>query len=135
VRINRDRFHGIIALNLSIVTQCCQFSIDCSSLVDILIEFSFSAALPTFCVQALGLLWNHYVNVLATKSGVVDHILAVYHTQLVTMPWNGFYPDMHAIELMVKVSEASARFFLTDLWYRIFGIVRLHCSRLEVLCV
>jgi hypothetical protein len=67
--------------------------------------FPLAAVLPTFCVQAFGLLWNHYVNVLASKPGVADHVLAVYHTQLVTMPWNSFYPDMHAIELMVKVRQ------------------------------
>ena len=55
--------------------------------------------------QALGLLWSHYVSTLATaKPSVADHVLTVYHTHLVTLPWHAFFPDMHAIQLMVKVS-------------------------------
>jgi len=58
---------------------------------------------PTFSRQALTLLWSHYVKVLAMTPSVPDHILTVYRTQLVTMPWKDFFPDMDAIEMMVKV--------------------------------
>ena len=58
---------------------------------------------PAFSRQALTLLWSHYVRVLATPSTVPDHVLTVYHTQLVMMPWKGFFPDMDAIDMMVKV--------------------------------
>jgi len=58
---------------------------------------------PTFSRQALTLLWSHYVKQLATLTSVPDHVLTVYHTQLVTMPWTAFFPDMDAINLMVKV--------------------------------
>jgi len=55
--------------------------------------------------QALGLLWSHYVSTLAAATpSVADHVLTVYHTHLVTLPWHAFFPDMHAIQLMVKVS-------------------------------
>jgi len=62
-----------------------------------------SEHVPVCSRQALSLLWSHYVKTLATPSSVADHVLTVYHTRLVTMPWNGFFPDMDAIELMVKV--------------------------------
>jgi len=58
---------------------------------------------PAFSRQALTLLWSHYVKELATQSSVPDHVLTVYHTRLVMMPWIGFFPDMDAIEMMVKV--------------------------------
>jgi len=47
------------------------------------------------------------VKELATASSVADHVLTVYHTRLVTMPWKGFFPDMDAIDMMVKVSKFS----------------------------
>jgi len=60
-----------------------------------------------FSRQALMMLWNHYVKVLATPQSVPDHVLTVYHTQLVVMPWKGFFPDMDSIEMMVKVRNFS----------------------------
>jgi len=79
-------------------------------------ELKHDVSVSTVCVcvsdrvavcsrQALGLLWSHYVSTLATaKPSVADHVLTVYHTHLVTLPWHAFFPDMHAIQLMVKVS-------------------------------
>ena len=64
---------------------------------------SCSDCVPVFSRQALTLLWSHYVKELATLSSVPDYVLTVYHTRLVTVPWKGFFPDMDAIEMMVKV--------------------------------
>jgi len=66
-----------------------------------------SDRVPAFSRQALTLLWTHYVKELATLSSVPDYVLTVYHTRLVTVPWKGFFPDMDAIEMMLKVWKAS----------------------------
>ena len=58
--------------------------------------------LPAFSCQALSLLWRHYVEKLVIPD-LPDHVLIVYHTQLVKLPWEKFFPDMQAIELMMKV--------------------------------
>jgi len=63
---------------------------------------------PVCSRQALTLLWSHYVKMLATPASVPDHVLTVYHTRLVMVPWKGFFPDMDAIELMVKVGNCSS---------------------------
>ncbi|XP_078589485.1 ectopic P granules protein 5 homolog [Branchiostoma floridae x Branchiostoma japonicum] len=63
----------------------------------------YKDALPTHSQDVLALTWRYYASVLAQSDQ--PHVLRVYHDSLVTLPWEHFYPDIHAFNLMMKLLE------------------------------
>ena len=60
--------------------------------------------LPACSCHALNLLWAHYIERLALE-GVSEHALNVFHAQLGRVRWRRLFPDMHTLEVMVKVRQ------------------------------
>ncbi|XP_076238292.1 ectopic P-granules autophagy protein 5 [Calliopsis andreniformis] len=54
--------------------------------------------------KILCFVWQFYVNNFAHAS-VKDHILNVIHGNLLSLPWDRFYPGINDIELMIKVID------------------------------
>ncbi|XP_014245821.1 ectopic P granules protein 5 homolog [Cimex lectularius] len=54
-------------------------------------------------------LWQYYVNFYANPS-VPEHVLSVVNDNLLSLPWNKFFPSLLDLELMLKVSDTYVPF-------------------------
>jgi len=61
--------------------------------------------LPALSRNAFILLWSQYVTSFTTK-GLPENLLRVVHNRLVMLPWLKLFPDLQAVELMVKASHS-----------------------------
>ena len=52
------------------------------------------------------LLWPYHIKHIV-KGAIPKHVQRAFHNQLTSLPWNKFYPDIQAMDLMVKVGVSS----------------------------
>ncbi|CAH1257809.1 EPG5 [Branchiostoma lanceolatum] len=91
----------------------------------------YEGALPTHSQDVLALTWRYYASSLARSDQ--PHVLKVYHDSLVTLPWEHFYPDIHAFNLMMKLLEEShpvCQSFLCSVFIRLDCVTMVsdYCS-------
>ena len=72
------------------------------------LQTAFEGLVPAFCQSALTHLWPYYVHTLARK-GVPGHVLQMYHLGLAKVAWHKFWPDIQAVQLMLKVRSVHIR--------------------------
>jgi hypothetical protein len=68
----------------------------CLVLADMEIKFS------SFNESVLPSLWTYYINNLAV-SYVPQYIINCYHSSMVNLPWQMYYPDQSAMNSMIEV--------------------------------
>ena len=57
---------------------------------------------PLQNVSVLGLLWTYYCSSLSQPS-TPRHVLSTYHSTLEELPWSLFFPDLAAMDAMMKL--------------------------------
>ena len=58
--------------------------------------------LPVFTRNALSHLWFYYVGSIAKETSP-DHVMQVFHVNMMSLPWQRLIPELQTIETMVKV--------------------------------
>ena len=57
---------------------------------------------PLQSVSVMGLLWTYYCSSLSQPS-TPRHVLSTYHSTLEELPWSLFFPDLAAMDAMMKL--------------------------------
>ena len=55
-------------------------------------------------VSIMGLMWNHYCSTLALPT-TPGSLLSAYHSTLEQLPWSSFFPDLAAMDSMMKLKN------------------------------
>ncbi|ELT99413.1 hypothetical protein CAPTEDRAFT_219894 [Capitella teleta] len=66
------------------------------------LQTAFENKLPAYSRSALSLLWPYYLQTMARRV-LPQFILSMYHKCLLQLPWAKFWPDIEAVQLMLKI--------------------------------
>lgn len=89
------------------------------------LQTSMEPLVPAFCQSALSLLWPYYVHSLA-KPSLPGHVLQMYHMGLAKVAWHRYWPDIQAVQLMLKVR------CIHDQGLEIFYQIGEHLDKIEM---